>query len=67
MTFLQLKDHTEEERLPYAKGWRLAASESNLLSLGHMDSALNEANVEILPGRLEITTNTVKVSATRWL
>ena len=39
-----------------------AASESNLLSLGNMVSALNEANGEVLPGGLEITTNTVKLA-----
>jgi len=50
----------EQERLPYKEGWRPTASETNLLTLGNMIFALNEANGEVLPEGLEITTNTVK-------
>ncbi|KAG0649825.1 sterigmatocystin biosynthesis peroxidase stcC [Hyphodiscus hymeniophilus] len=50
----------EEERLPYAEGWRPPAKQTNLLTLGQMITELYVAAGDVLPEGLEITTNTLK-------
>jgi len=52
----------EQERLPYAEGWRPTASQTNLLTLGTMILELNAATGELLPEGLEITVGTVKAA-----
>jgi hypothetical protein len=52
----------EQERLPYAEGWRPLTQETNLLTLGSMILALNVGNGEVIPEGLEITTNTLKLA-----
>jgi len=52
----------EQERLPYAEGWRKPAVQTNLLTLGNMILELNAAAGEALPEGLLITTNTLKLA-----
>lgn len=52
----------EQERLPYAEGWRPPTKQTNLLTLGGMVLALNAVNGEVIPEGLEITANTLKLA-----
>lgn len=52
----------EQERLPYAEGWRPPAKQTNLLTLGQMILELYTAAGDVLPEGLEITTNTLKLA-----
>lgn len=52
----------EEERLPYAEGWRPTAQQTNLLTLGTMVLQLYVEAGDVLPEGLEITTNTLKLA-----
>jgi hypothetical protein len=53
---------TEEERLPYAEGWRPPAKQTTLMTLGQMIIKLYTTAGDILPEGLEITTNTLKLA-----
>ena len=53
---------TEQERLPYAEGWRPPTTQTTLMTLGDMIVALNVANGEVISEGLEITTNTLKLA-----
>jgi hypothetical protein len=57
-----LTKSTEEERLPYAEGWRPPTTQTNLLTLGSLVLQLNAANGEILHEGLTFTTNTLKLA-----
>jgi len=52
----------EQERLPYAEGWRKPATQTNLATLGAMVLELNAASGEAVPEGLLITTNTLKLA-----